>query len=346
MTIGRKKALLRRIGGSVAGLKPPVIVHRPLTKESFLRPAELRRFRNLLFAARTIVEGCYAGRHRSPFRGHSVEFADYREYCPGDDIQDIDWKAYGRTDRLFVKLFEARTDMVVYALLDCSASMGYAGLERADTGRGPRAGPAASGLSKLQYACYLLAALAFLVVKQGDKIALGLFRDRLFEYVPPGGTFGHLYGILSRLETVVPSGPTRPAEVLRQAFGTVKRRGLLILVGDLMEEPAALFEALNLYRHRRFEIIVFQVLHPDELSLPAAANVRFIDSETNDSITTSVPDIREDYEQRMRRHLEAIRAGCAARRIDYNLVTTETSCYDALEQYVVARAAGGVRSDA
>lgn len=330
--------------GRPSATRRPAIPGRP-PPHAYLNPAELRRLKNLLFVARTIVEGCYAGRHRSRSRGQSIEFADYREYCPGDEITDIDWKAFGRTDKLFVKLFEAQTDMVVYPLLDCSASMAYAGFaseSRSERGPDPAAGvpgPAEAPLSKLEYACYLLAALAFLVVKQGDKVALGLFRERLDEFVPPGGTFSHLYDVLNHLERLAPSGRTDVATVLRQAFATMRPRGLLVVVSDFLEDPGPLFEALGLYRHRHFEIILFHVLHEEELHLPQASNVRFVDSETNEAIATAPADIREDYERRLGRHIAELKSGCAARRIDYNLVTTATPCHDVLERYLVSRVA-------
>jgi uncharacterized protein (DUF58 family) len=323
---------------------PPVV--RPVPPRSpgtsYLQPEDLRRLKNLLFAARTIVEGYYAGRHRSPFRGHSVEFADYREYAPGDAITDVDWKAYGRSDRLFIKLFEARTDMVVYPLLDASASMAYvgAGAPGRFLGRRHAAGSTRTAtLSKFEYGCYLIAALAFLAIKQGDKTAVGLFGETLDAYTPPGGTFRHLHRILQMLERAEPVGPTNTANALRNAFPVMRQRGLLVVISDLLEDPGELFAALNLYRHRRFEIILFHVLHEDELSLPETALARFVDSETGQRLTASVPDIRTGYRERIQAHIDALRTGCASRRIDYNLVTTATHYNAVLERYLVNRAA-------
>ncbi len=325
--------------GSHAGLMSPATTREaapagPVRPGRYLRPAELRGLKNLLFVARTLVEGLYAGPHRSRSRGHSIEFADYREYCPGDDIGDIDWKAYGRSDRLFVRLFEAHTNMLVYPLLDCSGSMGYAGAAVGEPGEAP--------LSKFEYSCYLLAALSFLVIKQGDRIGLGLFRERLEDFAPPGGTFGHLYGLLNRLEHVSPVGRTNVSSVLREAFGAMKPRGLLIVLSDFLEEPAAIFDALGPYRHRGFEIILFHVLHEDELHLPRVSNARFVDSETGESLTIVPADVREDYERRIAAHIDALRAGCRARRIDYNVVTTATSYYDVLGRYLAKRTATGI----
>ncbi len=303
-----------------------------------LDPGELRRLKNLFFAARRMAEGYYAGRHRSRSRGHTVEFADYREYSPGDDITDVDWKAYGRTDRLFVKLFEAQTDMVVYVLLDCSASMGYAGLD-AEARSAHAAGSRTAGpLSKFDHARYLLAAMAFLLIRQGDKVGLGLFTDRLTAYLAPGGTFRHLHAVLHRLEYAAPSGATDAAAALHETFGAVRRRGLLIVVSDFLEDPAGLFEALGRYRHHKFEVSLFQILHDEELRLPAAANLRFVDSESREGLAAVPAEIREEYMARFGRHLEALRSGCAARRVDYNRVTTSTNPLAVLERYLARRA--------
>jgi len=322
--------------GSHAGLLSPTTTREPAPAgpgrpRRYLRPAELRGLKNLLFVARTLTEGLYAGPHRSRSRGHSIEFADYREYCPGDDIGDIDWKAYGRSDRLFVRLFAAHTNMLVYPLLDCSASMGYAGAAVGGSGEAPA--------SKFEYSCYLLAALSFLVIKQGDRIGLGLFRERMEDFVPPGGTFPHLYGMLNRLERTSPGGRTNVSGALREAFGAMKPRGMLIVVSDFLEEPSRLFDALGAYRHRQFEIILFHVLHEEELHLPPVSNARFVDSETDESVTVVPGDIREDYERRVSAHIDELRTGCRARRIDYNLVTTATSYYDVLGRYLAKRAA-------
>jgi uncharacterized protein (DUF58 family) len=309
----------------------------------YLDPATLRRLQNLLFVARTIVEGSYAGRHRSRLRGHSVEFADYREYCPGDDISDIDWKAYGRTDRLYVKLFEAHTDMVVYTLLDGSASMAYAGLANTPSiATYPWRQTAPPPISKFDYAAQLLAALAYLTIKQQDRLALGLFGEQLDVYEPPGGTFAHLKTVLNRMEQYVPGGKTNLPEVLHRTFGVIRQRGVLVIVSDFLDDIEPLFDALHRFRHHRFEIILFQVLHAEERHLPATPSARFIDSESHQPLTTFVPDVRTAYERELTAHLDALRRRCVACGIDYNLATTDTPYEQVLERYLVQRAAVGV----
>src|SRR5206468_1362616 len=192
-------------GGSFSDRIPPILsrIARPANvppplpgrrrEWTYLRPKDLKALNNLLFAARIIVEGVHSGRHKSPYRGSSPEFVDYREYNPGDEIRTIDWKAYARTDRYFIKLFEKETDMNCYVLVDKSASMSYGG-------QAYRNLLPAQDVSKLDYAYYLTAALAYLMVQQGDKVSVSLFDTRLAQHIRPGGTFPHLYEILHTLE--------------------------------------------------------------------------------------------------------------------------------------------------
>ena len=290
----------------------------------------MRQFRNLLFAARTIVEGVYTGRHKSPFQGASQEFVDYREYAPGDEIRSIDWKAYARTDRYFIKLFEKETDMACYLLVDCSASMAFGGTTY-------RQYPRAGVLSKFEYACFLAAAPCYLTVRQGDKVGLTLFDRQVRAHLPTGGTFSHLYRLLNVLERVEPGRTTSIARVLRETFPLFRRKGILVVISDLLDEPEAIFEALSMYRHRGFEVILLQVLHPWELHLPELPNVNFVDSETTERITSAPADIRESYRTLLAAFLEALESGARARRIDHQLIDTETPYYVALEQYMRKR---------
>lgn len=297
----------------------------------YLTPHELRGMRNMLFAARTIVEGAYAGRHRSPFRGASPEFVDYREYNPGDEIRTIDWKAYGRCDRYFIRLFQKETDMNAYILLDRSASMGFG---RAGSGDGLFG---SKSLSKLEYGSYLAAALMFMMVKQGDKASLTLFDEIIHESMPPGGTFAHLYRALNTLEDLTPGKPTSLATVLRQAFGLFPRRGLLIIISDFLDDPQSIFAALNMYRHRQFEIILFHIMHPCERRLPEIDSVNFVDSESLAMIAARPGDIETSYEKAVSAFIEHMSASARARRIDYNLLSTESPYHEALTRYMHKR---------
>lgn len=308
-------------------IAPPVIRPPKLRRDwRYFQPRDLRRFKNLLFASRLVVEGLYAGQHRSPYKGRSPEFVDYREYFPGDEIRTIDWKAYARTDRYFVKLFQQETDMNCYVLLDCSASMDYGG--RATRKHFPGA------VSKFDYACQLAAALAYLLVKQGDKVSLTTFTDKLGPFLPPGGTFPHLYKVLDTLERQKPAQRTAVAHAVRTAFPLCKRKGLLVVISDLLEDPAELYRALNLYRHRGFAVILLHLLHEHEHRLPPLAHVKFVDAENGDIIRARPADIAAEYEARLGAHLAELAAGARARRIEYQLVTTAAPYSAALERFV------------
>ena len=308
-------------------IAPPVIAPPRIRRDwRYLKPKELRRFKNLLFGSRLIVEGLYAGRHRSPYKGRSPEFVDYREYFPGDEIRTIDWKAYARTDRYFVKLFQQETDMNCYVLLDCSASMRYGGRETQQI--------FPDEVAKFDYACQLTAALAYLLVKQGDKIALGTFAEKLGPFIPPGGTFPHLYNLMNALERRKPGKPTSVSRALHEAFALCKRKGLLVVISDLLDDPAEIFRALNRYRHRGFAVILFHLLHEHEYRLPPLAHVKFVDAENGEIVRARPADIAAEYEERLGAHLKALADGARARRIEYQLVTTDTPYSAALERFL------------
>src|ERR1044071_1943884 len=313
-----------------AGVPPPLPPGAGGPSWRYLQPRDLKALKNLLFAARIIVEGVHSGRHKSPYRGSSPEFVDYREYNPGDEIRTIDWKAYARTDRYFIKLFEKETDMSCYLLVDKSASMGYGG-------------PAYRGLlpphelSKLDYAFYLASALAYLMVKQGDKVGLSLFDRKLVRHIRPGGTFPHLYQILNVLERQKAGGQTEIARILEEAWPLFQRRGLLVVISDFLDDPASVFRALDRYRHRHFEIILFHLLHQYEFELPAIDRVKFVDSESGEAIASRPADIRKSYDAQMRAFIQTLRTGARARNIDYNFITTATPYSEGLRKYLLSR---------
>jgi uncharacterized protein (DUF58 family) len=307
-----------------------------------LSPQQLQGLRNLLFCARTIVEGAYSGRHRSPFKGASPEFVDYREYNPGDGLSTIDWKAVARTDRLLIRLFEKHTDMNVNLMVDVSASMAYGGPPKNGGARASTATPAPAfldhrNLSKLDYALCLAASMAYLIVKQSDKVGLTLFDRRIRRHFPPGGTFAHLYNMLNILERQTAGDRTNVADALRAAFPLCRRKGLLIVLSDLLDDEDDLFSAFNLYRHRGFEIILFHVLHEHERALPPEHTVQFVDAESSAMIHTHTADIRNDYRVRVDAWIGRLRAAARARRIEYHLVETATPYQVALRQYLLRR---------
>ena len=292
----------------------------------YLRLEELRWLRDLFFASRRIVEGQYAGRHCSSMRGHSVEFSDYRQYIPGDELGDIDWKIFGRSDRLFVKLFEQQSDMTVNLLVDGSASMTYAGYQ-------------GKGHSKFDHACRMAAAIGFLTAKQQDKVSFSLAQNGLSLFLRARGDLGHFCQLLRTMEAVRPGGKADLADALHQLAGMISRRGVLIVFTDLLEDDlSAVFDALSIFMHRGGEVIVFHVLHAEEMHLPDVADAMFIDSESGGRIRLNVTDVRSAYGEKLRHFLARCSAGCRGRGMDYNLVPTSQHYTKALSEYLFKRA--------
>lgn len=291
----------------------------PPIPRSILNPGELEQFKNLLLFARSTVDGYFVGKHRSPLRGASIEFTDYKQYLPGDEINRIDWRAFGRTKRLFVRQFQAETDMSVYLLVDASNSMSYS--------RG-------SGDSKFVMAAKIAAALAYLMIRQGDKAALGLFADTLQHYIPAGGTLRHLHQIVSKLEGIKPSSTTGIAKALTECNGVFRKRGRLVILSDFWDDQGRLLDALSQFLHRRFEILLLHVVHPDELDLPSVNSARFEDMETKQLVEVEPEEIRAAYTRTVRDHIDRLAREANARQISHALVNTRQPYLSAIEAYL------------
>jgi len=327
----------------------------------YLRVQELGHLRDLLFSPRRHVSGSYAGQHASRQRGHCVEFNDYREYTPGDEVGDIDWKVFGRSDRLFIKRFEHQTGMTVNLLIDASASMGYAGLDpalgsRMDStgargnswlsrvGLAKRKSAAAvkeswfSRPSKYDQACLIAAAAAFHITTQQDRVGLAFAQQGLHQKTPPRAGYTHMDHLLRSMEKINPSGDAQLASAIHGLSRRARRGGLLVVLSDLMEDRDKVIEALSAYTARGGEVIVFHVLHEDELRLPDLAEALFIDSETGRRMRMNIQDIRPSYEKRVRQETDAWRSVLTARGIDYNLVSTKTPYHETLKDYLYTRA--------
>jgi uncharacterized protein (DUF58 family) len=304
---------------------PPVLKGFLRRPESHIRPgsllsqAELERFGNLLLFARSTVEGYFVGKHKSPHRGSSVEFTDYKEYVPGDDVKRIDWRAYGRSRRLFIRQYEAETDTVIYLLVDVSASMSYAG-----TGRE----------SKYVLAAKIAAALSYLMIHQGDKAALGLFAETLKRFLPPGGTRGHLHNLVAELESIVPASTTGIAGALVECNSLFKKRGRLVVISDFWDDPDKTFEALSRFRHRKFDILLLHIVHPHELDLPAVHAARFQDLETHEIVEVEPEEIRAAYRESARQRADTLAREAHSRQISHALVRVDRPYLDAIEAYI------------
>jgi len=289
---------------------------------SLLSADELDRFKNLMLFAQATVDGFFAGRHRSSHPGSSAEFRDYKDYVPGDAIDRIDWRAYGRARRLFVRRYEDETDMVAYLLVDTSGSMRYAGAGR---------------MPKIYHAARIAAALSYLMAKQGDKAALGLFADKLNTWLPPGGTRRHLHEMITALEQVMPKSSTDLPAALRQAAEICRKRGRLVVLSDFLTDPAPLFDALAQFQHRGFKILLLQVLDPDETELPSHRVARYVDMETNEQVEVDSEDLRALYREKTRTAIDALAREAVARGIEHQQVNTSDSYTLALEAYLGLR---------
>lgn len=290
-------------------------------RTSYLDPAVVARLGTIDLKARTIVEGFLTGLHRSPFKGFSVEFAEYRQYLPGDDLATLDWKVYARTDRHFVKKFEEETNLECHVLLDVSASMGY------------RSG----AMTKLEYASYLSAALGYLMTRQRDAVGLLTFDDRIVSMLPASARPGHLKAMLVNLERVTLGERTDVGKPLRALAEAIGRRGLVVLISDLLDEPENVVRGLKLFRHRGTDVIVFQVLDPAELTFPFERAARFRDMETADEVLAVPGAVREQYLQAISELVAYYRRELGGAGIDHVLLDTSKPLDTALMSYLMTR---------
>ncbi len=291
----------------------------PRTK--YLDPAVVAKLGTLELKARAIVEGFLSGLHRSPFKGFSVEFAEYREYFPGDDLSTLDWKVYGKTDRYFVKKYEEETNLDCHILLDVSASMGYG----------------SSGITKLQYGSYLAAALSYLMNRQRDAVGLITFDDRIQHMLPARARPGHLTSILVTLERIKLGTRTDVAKPLRDLAEAIRKRGLVVLISDLLDDTDRVLDGLKHFHHRGTEVIVFHVLDPAELDFPFNKAARFRDMETQEEVL-AIPDaVREPYLQAVGELISHYKRELRMAGIDYTLLNTSVPLETALMSYLFTR---------
>jgi uncharacterized protein (DUF58 family) len=282
-----------------------------------LKPEDVRKLKNYDLSARLMVEGWLSGRHRSRQRGSSIEFHEYRGYTPGDDPKLVDWRVFARTDRVFLKTFEQETNMELHLFVDSSGSMGF---------------PVNDGATKLDHASFFAACLAYLVVRQTDKVSLHLFDDRIRTSLPLGSTRTHLHQCLSALEHNKAGKETSLAAALERSLPVLTRRGTLVILSDFYEDPAAVFQALNPYLHRGFRIHLFQVLTPMELDIGEVGLARFTDLETGEKITIHSQQVRESYREAVRQRIGTLRSLAAGRRVDWMLARTDESYFGLLDR--------------
>jgi uncharacterized protein (DUF58 family) len=289
--------------------------------KKYLNPETVSQLSRLDLVARLVVEGFITGLHRSPYHGFSVEFSEYRPYMPGDPLKTMDWKVLARTERYYVKQYEEETNLKSYLLLDASGSMNY----------GSR------NITKFQYACYLSAALAYLMLLQRDAVGLITFDDKMRSYHPPRSMMSYLNVLLHEIDTSNPRGGTRISDVFHDLAERIKRRGLVIILSDLMDDPDRVLTALKHFRHRKHEAIVFHILDPMELSFHFKNDAEFIDLESREKIQTQPWHIREAYRDLIDAFQKRFKRECRQHRIDYMLMDTAQSFDTALLNYLTFR---------
>jgi uncharacterized protein (DUF58 family) len=287
----------------------------------FLDPRVISRLKGLDLRARLIVEGFLVGLHKSPYHGFSVEFAEHRAYNPGDEIRFIDWKVYGRTDRYYIRKFEEETNLKAYLLLDASASMAYPG----------------TGLTKYQYALNLAASIFFLLFLQRDAISLLLYDETTRLFMPPSSTKGHLYNIFKELSGSQPSGRTMPAGVFNELAERIKKRGLVIVLSDLMTDRDAVLQGLKNFRYRKNEVLVFHILDPREIDIDIESPALLKDMETGEKIPYEPERLRPKYKQKIQEFFSDLKTELRENLIDYELLTTNIPYDKALLAYLKKR---------
>ena len=297
---------------------------------SLLDPQALARIHRLELLARGVVEGFVSGRHRSPYKGFSVEFAEHREYSPGDDLRDLDWRVFGKTDRYYIKQYMEETNLRCTILLDASGSMAYAG-----TAASPHEG---RPLSKFDYGRYLAACLAHLLIGQQDAVGTVRFDTEVRRYFPARGQPGYLRALLGDLAEAGPGGETALAPVLHEVAERIRRRGLVILISDLFDEPEAILNALQHFRFRKHEVIVFHVMAEEERTFPFEQWTEFRDIEQAESRLELDPrSLRAAYIEEVARFEEALRKGCGRMKADYVPVSTSVPFDETLVRFLSGR---------
>lgn len=294
-----------------------------MAQPKYLNLATLARIRNLQLLAKTVVEGFILGLHKSPYHGSSVEFSEHRPYAAGDEIKRIDWKLFAKVDRYYVKQYEAETNLVCNILLDASASMAY------------KSNP--EGLSKLEYGCFLAACLAHFMIGQRDATGLTVFDDKVRSVIPPKLSPTHLRRLLSELENTKPGTTTQVAGAMNQLADTMKRKGLIVLISDLLDDVDAIKAALRRFRFHGHDIIIFHVMDNAELTFPFERMMQVQDLESGEQTLVAPQSMRETYMKQLKDFLHSVEKAAGDAKADYKLFDTNTPLEIGLSEYLYKR---------
>jgi uncharacterized protein (DUF58 family) len=294
-----------------------------VTRDSrrFLQPETIARIARLEIVARNVVEGFLSGGHRSPYFGQSIEFAQHREYVPGDDIRRIDWKVWSKTDKFYIKQYEEETNLRTTLVVDVSESMQFG------TGE----------VNKAEYACRAAASLAYLLLKQSDAVGLVTFDESLRQRVQQSSKMNHLTALLAALDVSVPKQKTRMADVLFKVAEEYARRGLIVVISDLLTEREGLFKGLKLLRTRGHDVMVFHILDDAELDFPYTGTTKFEGLEAAGDLVCDPRSLRDGYLAAMKQFLEQVHRFCAQHLIDYQTVRTSEHLSAVLAHYLSHR---------
>ena len=295
---------------------------------SFIDPQVLSRLAAVPLCARRPMQGSVSGRHTSPHRGASVEFAEYRKYVPGDDLRRLDWRAHGRTDRFYVKEFQADTNLRCCIVLDTSGSMGFG----------------SGGVTKIDYAKRIGGAISYLAAQQGDAVGLACVAERMVTDIPPRRNPAHLSVLFDLLERAKPEGETHLVPLLHQLAETIRQRAMIVVISDFFADPAQVRECFEHLRFRKHDVAAFHLLDPLELGFTFQRPMRFIDLEGGPAIFAEPNDIADRYHRALQRYLETLRKAVVETAVDYHRVHIDEAYEPVLMRFLVGRTrVGGVR---
>ncbi|MDP6878981.1 MAG: DUF58 domain-containing protein [Candidatus Marinimicrobia bacterium] len=292
-----------------------------MNNKKYLDPEVVAKLNNMKLRARLVVEGYLIGHHKSPYHGFSVEFAEHRAYGHGDEVRHIDWKLFGKTDRYYVKRFEEETNVRSYILLDKSQSMSFS----------------SGSITKLAYGSYLSAALSYLMLNQKDAMGLVLFDEKIKKFIPPRAKTSHSNIIMSALEKIKAGNDTQIRPVLNSMADRIRKRGLVILISDLLDDPEQVLMGLNNFKYNKQEVIVFHLVDRKEYDFDFTDRTQFNDMETGATITTDPWHIRSAYKDQINESIKNYRQGCRNLKIDYVQIFTDQPLDIALNQYLNKR---------
>ena len=287
----------------------------------YLNPNIINRLDNLYLKAQTIVEGYMAGLHKSPYHGFSIEFSEHRAYETGDEVKNIDWKLWSKTDKYYIKRFEEETNMLCHIFLDSSKSMSFT----------------SHSITKFHYAQMIASALSYLIIKQRDGLALSVFDSRIKLSIPPKNNSAHLNTILAMMDKIQIGNDTDISHILHEGAEKIKKKGLIILLSDLFDDPTNVVEALKHFKYYNHEVLVFHILDPQELNLDYNQKIEFEDLEENATIKTEPWQIKKIYKKEVQKFIEYFKRQCLMNKIDYNLLFTNQKLDTSISEYLNKR---------